>query len=112
MLYSLCVSLILTNIVEIVLAIIKKVRDEESISMIIAINCLTNPVVVFLANMCMKMNNGIRTIVILILEILVVIVEGYWFKNNLKKNKMNAYIFSMYLNIFSFFIGILLSFIY
>ena len=110
MIYSLCISLILTNIVEVILAVIRKVRDEDSISMIIAINCMTNPVVVFLSNMCMKLNNNVITIaVVLALEIMVVIVEGLWFKKHLKKNKKDAYLLSMFLNVTSFSLGILFS---
>lgn len=113
MIGSLCISLLLTIILELLFTIIKNIRDKESISTIIWINCLTNPIVVYLTNMSLLINNTfITNLILLFLEIIVVFVEGYLFKKHLKEIKINSYIFSLYLNGLSFSFGLLLSYIF
>ena len=110
MIESLSVSLILTVIIELILAILKKIKDKDSLSTILLINCLTNPIVVYLTNISLLLNNDVITNFILVfLEIIVVFVEGYLLKKNLKEMKFNSYIFSLYLNGLSFSLGILLN---
>lgn len=112
MIGSLCISLLLTIIIELLLAVLIKIRDKESLSTIIWVNCLTNPIVVYLTNISQLINNDFITILILILiEIIVVFVEGYLFKKHLKGLKINSYVFSLYLNGLSFSFGIILSYI-
>lgn len=110
MIYSLCISLIVTNMVEVAIAVLCKVRDEDNISKLIGINCLTNPVVVFITNMCISLNNNVLTvIVVLVLELIVLFVEGYLFKKFLKNIKINPYVLSLCLNSTSFIFGLLLE---
>ena len=106
MIESLMVSLILTLIIEVTLALLANVRDEDDIFTVIFASVVTNPVVVFTVNMIMLLNNYLLTrVVIYALEILVVFVEGFIFKKYMKKLKMNPYLFALYLNGFSFLIG-------
>ena len=104
---SLVISLFLTLILEISLAAIAKVRDEENLTTIMWVNVLTNPVVVFTANMISIIfdNYFITRAVVYFLEIMVVFVEGYLFKKYLKDIKINPYFFALYLNGISFFTG-------
>ena len=111
MIESLIISLVLTIILESFLAILVNIIDREST--LIWINCLTNPIVVYLTNMSRLIINNtyITNLILIFLEIIVVFVEGYLFKKNLKDLKINSYIFSLYLNGLSFLIGVLLSYI-
>lgn len=110
MIGSLCISLLLTIILELLFTILKKIKDKESLSTIIWINCLTNPIVVYLTNMSLLINNNfITNLVLMFFEIIVVFVEGYLLKKHLKEIKINSYIFSLYLNGLSFSSGLLLS---
>ena len=104
---SLVISLFLTLMIEISLALIVKIRDEENLTTVLWVNVLTNPVVVFTANMTSIIldNYFITRAVIYFLEIMVVIVEGYLFKKYLKDLKMNPYLFALYLNGISFLTG-------
>lgn len=113
MIESLIISLVLTIILESFLAILVNIKDRESLSTLIWINCLTNPIVVYLTNMSRLIINNtyITNLILIFLEIIVVFVEGYLFKKNLKNLKINSYIFSIYLNGLSFLIGVLLSYI-
>lgn len=104
---SLVISLFLTLMIEISLAAIVKVRDEENLITVMWVNVLTNPVVVFTANMTSILfdNYFITRAVIYFLEIMVVIVEGCLFKKYLKETKINPYLFALYLNGISFLTG-------
>ena len=96
MIESLIISLVLTIILESFLAILVNIKDREST--LIWINCLTNPIVVYLTNMSRLIINNtyITNLILIFLEIIVVFVEGYLFKKNLKDLKINSYIFSLY----------------
>ena len=104
---SLVISLFLTLIIEISLAAIVKVRDEKNLTTVLWVNVLTNPVVVFTANMTSIISNDyfITRAVIYFLEIMVGIVEGCLFKKYLKDVKINSYLFALYLNGISFLTG-------
>ena len=52
-----------------------------------------------------------RNIVLAILEIVVIFAEGYLFKKFLKYLKIKPYIYSLYLNVLSFGIGLIISLI-
>lgn len=113
MIESLTISLFLTVVIEVSLAAIAKVRDEENLTTVLWVNVLTNPVVVFIANMISMIfeNYFITMVSIYILEILVLIVEGFLFKKYLKNVKMKPYLFALYLNGISFFIGEIINWI-
>ena len=111
MIESLIISLVLTIILESFLAILVNIQDRAST--LVWINCLTTPILVYLPNMSRSIiyTTYLTTLIIIFLEIIVVFVEGYLFKKNLKDLKINSYIFSLYLNGLSFLIGVLLSYI-
>lgn len=109
---SLVISLLLTVVLETILALLINVRDKEDLSEIFWINCFTNPIIVYFTNITLLYTNDlISHCILVILEIINVFVEGYLLKNHLKKTKINPYIFSLYLNGFSFVIGIILGYI-
>lgn len=110
---SLVISLFLTVVIEVSLAVIAKVRDKENLTTVLWVNVLTNPVVVFIANMISIIfeNYFITMVSIYLLEILVLIVEGFLFKKYLKNVKMKPFLFALYLNGISFFIGEIINWI-
>ena len=112
MFVNLLISLVLTVIFESILAILAKIKDKYNLYQMFLINCLTNPIVVYLANLSLLINNFVITnILVIILEIVVIIVEGYLIKKNLKDIQINSYKLSVYLNVISFFIGLIISYI-
>lgn len=111
---SMFLSLILTIILELLLAILIKIKNKESLLTIIWVNCLKNPIVVYITNISLLTTNNIvlTNTVLAFLEIAVVFVEGYLFKKYLKRIKISPYMFSLYLNGLSFSLGLLLSHIF
>lgn len=104
------ICLIATIIIEIITAFICKVRDKKDFINIILVNIITNPIVVVIPYI-IYLYYGVtyRYISLFILEVLTVITEGYIFHRVLKYNKINAYVFSMILNVSSYLIGELLG---
>ena len=98
--------LLITIIIEVIFALLFKVRDKKDILNVILANIITNPVVVILPHY-ISFNYGFKLydIVLLILEILAVIVEGFIYHKYLKYKKINPYLLSLLLNVLSYFIG-------
>ena len=113
MIESLVISLVLTVVIEVILSLIIGLRGEDNIETVIWVNCITNPILVFITNSVYFLSNSIliRNIVLVILEIIVVFWEGKLFENNLKDFKIKPYIFSLYLNGLSFGIGLVINYI-
>lgn len=102
--------LLLTIIIELIVALILGVRDKKDIINVILVNVITNPVVVVSqALLYIKFGYTIEMIGIGILEVVVVIVEGLIYKKVLKYNKLNPILLSLLLNATSFFIGELIN---
>ena len=113
MIKSLIISLFLTIVIEIVSSILIGIKKRYDITVVILANVITNPVVVFVSNCILYFVNNvvIYYIVIGIMEILAVIVEYLIFKRYLKYCKKSPIIISLFNNIISFFVGLLLFFI-
>lgn len=99
-------SLICTIIIELVVAIILGIRNKKDILNIVLVNIITNPLVAvipvyFNFFYSLKMRNT----VLIILEILTLIFEGYIYKKYLNYKKLNPFILSLILNCGSYFIG-------
>lgn len=98
--------LVCTIIIEIVIAKILKVKTKKDFLNIFLVNIMTNPVVVsFPVYVNIKYGLLQRNIVLYILEIIVVFLEGFVYKNVINYNKINPYILSFILNMGSYFIG-------
>ena len=103
--------LLSTIIIELLLALILGVRDKKDILNIILVNTMTNPLLVSLITYITYNRIFNRTISIVIMEILVVIIEGLTYKKILKFNKKNPYIISLILNASSFLIGEIINYL-
>lgn len=110
MITSLVVSLVLTLIIELSVSLIVGVRKRNDIITIIAVNFLTNPLVVFLASITKIYGSDLLyCIVVAILEVIVFIVEGIILKKILLFNKISGLKLSLINNLTSFLIGLVIS---
>lgn len=99
-------SLICTIIIELLVSIILGIRNKKDILNVILVNIITNPLVAvipvyFNFFYTLKMRNT----VLIILEILTLIFEGYIYKRYLNYKKLNPFSISLILNCSSYFIG-------
>lgn len=98
--------LICTIIIELVFAIILGIKNKKDLINIILVNVLTNPIVVSLPiYILFKYNKEYSNIIFVILETMTFVVEGFIYKKNLKFKKINPFLISLILNLFSYFIG-------
>ena len=112
MIESLIISLMLTLIIELSISFIIGIRKEDDVITVIAVNVLTNPIVVFIANIIHGFNNDILYwVIVIIMEITVVFVEGKIFEKTLSFNKLSGLKISFINNFISFMLGILISLI-
>ena len=105
------ISLSCTIIIEITLAIILGYRKKDLINVLL-VNILTNPLLnSLLVGINYYYGLKARTIALVIMEILVVLVEGFIYQKYLERRKINGFILSLILNISSYGIGQLLNMI-
>lgn len=110
MIKSLIISLILAIFIELLISIIIGIRKRNDIITIIAVNTLTNPTVVFIANV---LNNYefvlLYWIIVLLMEIIVVLIEGKIYEKILSFKQIPGFLLSFINNIISFEIGLIIS---
>lgn len=112
MIESLIVSLFLTLVIELTVSIIIGIREKYDIKVVICANVCTNPVVVYIANLIILLNNiKLYILAVAILEISAVIVEFLIFKKYLKFNKISPFLISLLNNVISFGLGLVISYI-
>ena len=103
------ISLICTIVIEITFAFMLGYRKKDLINVLL-VNILTNPL---LNSVIVAINYyyGLeaRNISLLILEILVVLVEGFVYSKYLTKKNINGYLLSLVLNIASYGLGLLIN---
>ena len=112
LMYYLARNVMLTVIIELVLAVIIGVRNKKDFIIIILVNIFTNPlvnVISFLFNV--YLGTLIRNIILLIMEISAVIVEGYIYKKNLYYKGLNPFVLSIILNITSYGFGVIINYL-
>lgn len=104
--YIMAKCLFLTIIIEVIVAILLKVKDKKDLLNVILVNVITNPLVVTIP-VYFNLKFGIleRNIVLYSLEILTVITEGGIYKKVLKYKRINPFVLSMILNLSSYLIG-------
>ena len=95
--------LISTLLIELLVAKLFKIKNKKDFINIILVNIVTNPLVVtipFLINI--TYGSFARHIVLLALEILTVLFEGYIYKKYLDLKKLNPFLLSFILNLSSY----------
>lgn len=98
-----------TIVIELIMSLLLGIRNKKDILNVILVNIMTNPLIVSIL-MYITYNRLFNiTISIIILEILVILTEGFTYKKVLTFDKINPYVLSLILNISSYFIGGLLN---
>ena len=103
------ICLACTIIIEVSIAFILRYRGKDLINVLL-VNILTNPLLnssVIAINYFYGLKA--RNICLYILEILVVLIEGFIYSKYLEKRKINGYLLSLILNIASYVIGLLIN---
>jgi len=109
---SLLISLFSTEIYEVLISIMLGIREKRDIKVVILANLITNPIVVYTANLLLiKSNYIVLNTVIIIMEVLVVIGEALIYKKYLKYDKKSPWIISLINNFLSFTIGNIINII-
>ena len=106
MIFNLCSTIA----IETFSAFVLKVKSGKDYVNIILVNLLTNPIVnAFPFYMNIKYGIIYRNISLFILEVLVVLVEGFVYSKYLKYRKIKPYLLALILNFCSYFIGIIIN---
>ena len=98
-----------TIVIELIMSLLLGIRNKKDILNVILVNIMTNPLVVSILMYITYNRLFNTTISIIILEILVILTEGFIYKKVLTFDKINPYVLSLILNISSYFIGGLLN---
>lgn len=98
-----------TIVIELIMSLLLGMRNKKDILNVIFVNIMTNPLVVSILMYITYNRLFNTTISIIILEILVILTEGFTYKKVLTFDKINPYVLSLILNISSYFIGELLN---
>ena len=104
LIYSLGLSLLLTLILEVSFLFLLRVRDKKDIVLVILVNILTNPLVVMSYFIVVHYSHINRIAVVIVLELLAIITEGYYFRAY-GKNFRHPMLISLGANLFSYCIG-------
>jgi len=105
---SLINSFILTFIIEYIIVKLIFIKKKALIPVLL-VNMLTNPLVVYIYNIMSIYSFFYKDIVLVFLELLVVIVEGYVYKYLLEIKWKIALIISLISNIIAYLVGLLIS---
>ena len=98
-----------TIMIELIMSLLLGIRNKKDILNVILVNIMTNPLVVSILMYITYNRLFNTTISIIILEILVILTEGFTYKKVLTFDKINPYVLSLILNISSYFIGKVLN---
>lgn len=98
-----------TIVIELIMSLLLGIRNKKDILNVILVNIMTNPLIVSILMYITYNRLFNTTISIIILEILVILTEGFTYKKVLTFDKINPYVLSLILNISSYFIGGLLN---
>ena len=109
--YYMTRALLITIILELVIAIIIGIKDKKDLLNVVLANAITNPFVTLVPIIVnLKYGYVARNIVFYVLEVLVVFIEGFIYKKVLKFKKLNYLLISLILNIASFGIGEIINY--
>ena len=112
MIKSLIISLVLTEIVELTLAIIFGVKGKINIIIVILANIVTNLPIVFTMNMLVgNVSKVFYFVILIVLEVFVLLIEGFIYDKLRVESKFSGYKLSCILNIVTTLIGLLLHII-
>lgn len=99
------ICLIITLVLETLAAFILRVKDKKDYLNIVLVNFLTNPLLVSITIAVQIFYRKYYFTILVILEIIAVLVEGFIYKKYLKFKVLNPFFLSLVLNCSSYFIG-------
>ncbi len=103
-------SLVCTLVIEIILAIILRVRKKSDLLIIALANVMTNPLVVSLGFLSgFFFGTKVRIICMIFLELFAFVSEAVVYKFALNQKKLNPFLLSLLLNAASYLSGILIN---
>lgn len=102
------IALFCTIIIELIFGLMLGIREKDDLLTILLVNILTNPLLVSITYL-IGLYCGMQKIVTYILEVLVIIIEGFIYKKLLYYKKRNPFIISLILNIMSYSIGLVIN---
>lgn len=116
LLYSLAVSLLLTLILELGFALLwslreKGLRTKRELLLVVLVNCLTNPVVVLLANTALARWHWGALPLIPVLELCAILVEWLCYRA-CSQSLRRPFLFALTANLFSVVMGFSLNLIW
>lgn len=103
-------ALIITIIVETLLAFIINIRNKHDLINIILVNIITNPLVNSIS-LYFLLNYGFKAkdISLAICELSTFLVEGFIYSKTLTNEKINPYLISFILNVSSYLLGLVIT---
>ena len=108
--YIMVKCLVLTIIIELVIAIIIGIRNKKDILNVILVNVFTNPLVTSIPIFIyLKYGYNAEKVSLIILEIFAFVSEGFIYSKVLKYKKLNPYLISLILNLSSYLIGAVIN---
>lgn len=99
-------------IIEVISALIIGVRNKWDISMVGLINLITNPIMNSLLIPIRKwygFEKLYNYLIVIVFEIIVVVLEGLFFKKYWTKTKKNPFVISVIINLVSFIAGLVIQ---
>ncbi len=109
MIKSLIISLILTIFIELLISILIGIRKRNDIISIIAVNILTNPMVVFISNVLKSFKIALLYWgIVAIIELIIFFIEGKIYEKVLNFKKLSGFKLSFINNLISFTIGVII----
>ena len=104
-------SLSLTIIIELLLALLIGIRKKSDILNIIIVNCITNPVLnyIMMVIVCLCSTSTIIYLFLFFFEIIVMYVEYNFYRNKLKFREINLLLLSIILNFSSVVLGFIIT---
>ena len=99
-------ALAITTLIEILFAFIIKIRDKQDILNIVLANILTNPLLVSVTFVIfLKYGERVQSMIEILVEIIVLVIEGLIYEKYLRYNKINPFLISFILNFSSYIMG-------
>jgi hypothetical protein len=108
---ALLISLGLTLLIELVFALLFRVRSMRGLALVALVNLMTNPAVVLLHRLLTDRTALPEVLIIALLEAAAFLIEALYYKYNAEEI-FHPFLFSLGANALSFFGGILLSFVF
>lgn len=107
-LFRIATAFSITIIIETLLAYLLKIREKEDLLNIVIINFITNVALNIFIIINTTLFNKI-IINILLLEIVIIVVEGIFYKKKLSYKKINPFLISLILNTVSYLFSIIIK---